>query len=429
MNDAESLPRTLPAQIGSSDDAVAEVASSEGSAADRRNDDAEFAIGPFPAGTASYSEGDLVADFVAVEPSRDRVMVDVGAHHGYALERFADAGWNIHAFEPDTANRTRLRQRAKRSWQLTINDRAVAERDDDVVDFFTSPESTGVSTLQPFLDSHEASQQVRTISLATYLDEHDISHVDHLKIDTEGHDLFVLKSYPWHRDSPDTIECEFEDLKTSPLGYSTDELVEFLAAKGYEVLVSEWHPIVAYGIDHDFMGIWRHEPGRFTERSWGNLIAVRSTSELDRLVATARQRGVTIKQRPGTVQPYSRTSERGSDMADLDSQSSSSQLQRLLNFYRQPSGLLLALALVLLAAGFALPGLGRLVGLVGVALLAIFLPYRFARQEERAMRETRKAAARAEVALRQSTIATATAQTVAGGPARLSDDGDVSGPR
>ena len=386
------------------------------------NDDA-FAMGPFPAGSAHYSEGDLVADFLKVEEGSARVMVDVGAHHGYALERFADAGWTVHAFEPDPSNRARLQQRSKREWCLTINDRAVAEQDGATVDFFTSPESTGVSTLKPFLDSHTSSFQVETISLSSYLAEHGVEHVDHLKIDTEGHDLFVLKSYPWDRDHPDTIECEFEDLKTEPLGYSTDDLVRFLEDKGYAVLVSEWHPIVAYGIDHDFLGLWPHEPDRLAERSWGNLIAVRSRPELDRLIETAQQRGVTIKQRPGTEHrgPANRK-----DFSVSESELPSGQLQRLIAFYRQPSGLLLAAALALLAAGFVLPGLGRLVGLLGVITLAVFLPYRFARQEERAMRETRKATARAEAALRQATIATATMQSMQGGPDRLG--GPAGGP-
>lgn len=382
------------------------------------SEDHVFVMGPFPAGSANYSEGDLVADFVAVDDQPDRVMVDVGAHHGYALERFADAGWTVHAFEPDPANRARLQQRSKREWKLTVNDRAVAEQDGATVDFFTSPESTGVSTLKPFLDSHTSSFQVETISLASYLAEHGVDHVDHLKIDTEGHDLFVLKSYPWEQDHPDTIECEFEDLKTLPLGYSTDDLVGYLNEKGYEVLVSEWHPIVAYGIDHDFAGLWPHEPDRFAERSWGNLIAVRSKSELDRLVDIAQRRGVTIKQRPGTGADDGVA---GKEPTMPESDLPSGQLQRLIAFYRQPSGFLLAAALLLLAAGFILPGLGRLVGLLGVLALAGFLPYRFIRQEERALRETRKATMRAEAALRQATIATATAQSLQSGPARLGE--------
>ena len=33
------------------------------------------------------------------------VMIDVGAHHGSSLKKFAEAGWKIYAFEPDKNNR------------------------------------------------------------------------------------------------------------------------------------------------------------------------------------------------------------------------------------------------------------------------------------------------------------------------------------
>jgi hypothetical protein len=44
--------------------------------------------------------------------------------------------------------------------------------------------------------------------------------VDFLKIDTESHDLFVHQGYPWECGKPAVIECEFEDAKTVPLGYT-----------------------------------------------------------------------------------------------------------------------------------------------------------------------------------------------------------------
>jgi hypothetical protein len=76
--------------------------------------------------------------------------------------------------------------------------------------------------------------------------------VDFLKIDTEGHDLFVLQGFPWERNRPQVIECEFEDLKSKPLGYTTKDMADFLVGKGYTVYVSEWHPILKYGQRHDW---------------------------------------------------------------------------------------------------------------------------------------------------------------------------------
>ena len=57
------------------------------------------------------------------------------------------------------------------------------------------------------------------------------------------------------------------------------------------------------------------------------------------------------------------------------------QLRQLVRWYLAPSGLLAAAALLLIAIGIAAPGLWRLVGVVGVLLLAAFLPYRFLREQ------------------------------------------------
>ena len=48
------------------------------------------------------------------------------------------------------------------------------------------------------------------------------------------------------------------DSKTVPLGYKFDDLARFLADKGYAVFVSEWHPIVRYGIRHDWNRLTRY---------------------------------------------------------------------------------------------------------------------------------------------------------------------------
>jgi hypothetical protein len=84
--------------------------------------------------------------------------------------------------------------------------------------------------------------------------------VDFLKIDTEGFDLMVLKGYPWTQSPrPRVILCEFEDAKTVPLGYDFHQLAAFLVGEGYQLIISEWYPVKAYGGLHR----WR----RFTHLS------------------------------------------------------------------------------------------------------------------------------------------------------------------
>jgi hypothetical protein len=58
-------------------------------------------------------------------------------------------------------------------------------------------------------------------------------------------------------------------------------------------------------------------------------------------------------------------------------------VRHLVRWYATPSGLLAGVGLVLLALGIALPDLWRLIGVAGVCLIAVFLPYKFLREQRR----------------------------------------------
>lgn len=375
-------------------------------------------LGPFERGVAHFDESDLFFRHLADAHPTGGLLVDVGAHHGGSIRPFCDSGWVVHAFEPDPKNRKILKQNVDPSWSLHINEEAIAEVDGEVVDFFASPESSGVSGLSPFLDSHERVAQVETVRLSTYLARHELGHVDYLKIDTEGHDLFVLKSFPWGDDAPDAIECEFEDNKTVDLGYRSDDLAAFLIDKGYHVLVSEWHPIVRYGISHDYRILRRYEPDSISPSAWGNFLAVRSEEAADALVRHARARGVDIRERterpavergvatcpegfpdsPSAVPLIAGAAERAglpSPTTDLEltpmapvPANPAAFAKRLVRFYLAPTGMILAAALVLIAVALIGFDFSWLFGLAGIGLLGLYLPYKFAKIEERQYTQT-----------------------------------------
>jgi len=201
------------------------------------------------------------------------VMIDVGAHFGGSAEWFANQGWKIFAFEPDSENRQILESRFQDFDQVQIDQRAVSDRTENGVPFYVSEESTGISGLSPFSAGHKEVGAVAVTSLSDVCQEQGIDHVDFLKIDTEGYDLMVLKGFPWNKMKPRVIECEFEDRKTVSLGYTFHDLARFLVDKGYTVLVSEWYPIVRYGIQHDWRCIMPYPCELHDANAWGNLIA------------------------------------------------------------------------------------------------------------------------------------------------------------
>ena len=205
----------------------------------------------------------------------ERVMFDVGAHHGDTSKPFADGGWRVFAFEPDEENRRILTETLGKSANVTVDSRAASNRSAAGVQFYSSDVSSGISGLSAFHESHVQSGTVDTVTLAEVVKEADVRTVDLLKIDTEGHDLFVLQGVDWSTTVPEVVVCEFENAKSVPLGYTFDDLAKFLHDRGYQLLVSEWYPIVEYGRAHRWRGLSEYPCDLADEGGWGNIIAVK----------------------------------------------------------------------------------------------------------------------------------------------------------
>ncbi len=204
------------------------------------------------------------------------IMVDVGAHHGHSLSSFANHNWQVYAFEPDSDNRRQLEAQFGDLPNVNIDPRALSDKPQEKLTLYKSKESSGVSGLSGFLSSHTPSEEVEVTTLKYFLSEKNITDVqiDLLKIDTEGFDLFVLKGFPWEKNKPRLIICEFEDRKTVPLGYNYHDFAQYLIKLGYQIIVSEWHPIKKYGAPHDWKCFAAYPHELNNEKSWGNLIAV-----------------------------------------------------------------------------------------------------------------------------------------------------------
>lgn len=209
---------------------------------------------------------------------RRGVMIDVGAHSGSTLEPFANDGWEVHAFEPDPANRIGLERGFGRHPNVTIVPKAVSDRAGEMP-LFTSAESTGISSLTPFTADHVQASHVDVITLREYMFSAGIAHIDFLKIDVEGLERNVLAGHDWTV-SPRVILLEFEDAKTLPLGYSWRDLADGLVARGYQVLVSEWFPIDSYGAAHRWRRANLYPTDLADPDAWGNLIAARTLDQL-----------------------------------------------------------------------------------------------------------------------------------------------------
>ena len=218
--------------------------------------------------------------------SQTGVMLDVGAHHGTSLLPFARAGWQVYAFEPDPQNRAVLTANTADLSNVHIDPRALSDHTEQGAAFFQSRQSSGASSLKSFLPSHQASASVDVTTLENILDEIAMpaQAVDFLKVDTEGYDLMVLQGWPWAAGQPRLILCEFDDFKTKPLGYDFLALAQFLAGKGYSLLISEWYPIEKYGVQHSWRRFAEYPCWLKSPRAWGNIFAVQEQALYQALV-------------------------------------------------------------------------------------------------------------------------------------------------
>ena len=222
---------------------------------------------------AHVDETAVVARLLGDRRGRRHVMLDVGAHIGTSAIHFHSLGWTVYCFEPDAANRKRLIARYDGQDTVHIDPRAVSDEVARSVPFFSSTVSTGISSLAPFHATHRESDRVDVTTIGAIAQEQGIARVDFLKIDVEGLDLAVLKGVPWNDLKPDVIECEFEDTKTVPMGHTWRDIAAYLHANGYTVYVSEWHPVLRYGMRHDWRRVVELDGAEIPSDAWGNLLA------------------------------------------------------------------------------------------------------------------------------------------------------------
>lgn len=222
----------------------------------------------------SIQETDIIYDLFKGS-SFPRTMIDVGAHFGDILEKFAKSGWTVFAFEPDPVNRARLEKLCLGYPAVKVFSEAVSDQDVPEMMLYTSKESSGISSLTAFVESHVPAVSVPVTTLKTVLSEHAMPAITLLKTDAEGLDLKVLQGFDWENHAaPESIVSEFEDGKTLQLGYSVADMVKFLEDKGYQCLISEWYPITRYGIRHQWRA-FQPDVSAVSPDAWGNIIAVK----------------------------------------------------------------------------------------------------------------------------------------------------------
>jgi FkbM family methyltransferase len=205
---------------------------------------------------------------------RERCMVDVGAHHGTSLEPFLRSGWRCFAFEPIEANRDQLRASFLDNPLLVVRAEAVSDKP-----------GTGQLQLALNLDGslheyHHSLERIREdawhrkgptvevplVSLDSLIAAGELPpRAGFLKVDTEGHDLAVLRGAT--RLECETISVEFwnDGHAFGPSPSPAADMIRLLAQRGYPWFIGLSHHLDQTELHYSNLDGLRPE-------SWGNLV-------------------------------------------------------------------------------------------------------------------------------------------------------------
>lgn len=168
-------------------------------------------------------------------------ILDVGAHIGYYTLLFAKrAGTRgrVYAFEPSTRTRDRLLHNISLNDLDNITTVGTAASDEaGIATINLAAGSNTGSTSLHFESGAVGTEQVETVPIDDFLEQHGIARIDLLKIDVEGHELHVLRGMRKTLKAPaDTAPELFVEVNENTLrsaGTPMEALFDELATAGY----------------------------------------------------------------------------------------------------------------------------------------------------------------------------------------------------
>ncbi len=171
-----------------------------------------------------------------------RRMIDVGAHHGTVLGHFVRAGWDVIGFEPIESNRLALLENSAGPGRLVVRPEAVSDstrlrelhlavtKDGRLHEYYHSLENyredvwhrkgPTVSVAAVSLDDLAAAGEVPV-------------ELGFLKVNTEGHDLAVLRGCGRLRCQVICVEFWRDAHALGPSPSPAEEMIALLRSRGY----------------------------------------------------------------------------------------------------------------------------------------------------------------------------------------------------
>lgn len=195
-------------------------------------------------GEEAFLDGML--SFLRAHGHANPVVFDVGANKGdycaLLLAKLSRAGMGgeAHVFEPSRVSFEALKTRFGDDARVVLNNMALSNVAGETQIYFDSPGSGLSSLYRRRLDEYSKqmsmTETVRTIRLDAYIDAKNISHIDFVKLDVEGHELFALKGFgrKLAADFVDLVQFEYGGANIDS-GTTLAQLYALFQEKGFVV--------------------------------------------------------------------------------------------------------------------------------------------------------------------------------------------------
>lgn len=213
---------------------------------------------------------------------KNKQMIDIGAHQGDTLKPFLMNGWKVYAFEPIELNRNRIYQKYSNQDNLIIRPEAISSTS-GTKNFHLAVNNDG--SLHEYYHSLENIKndvyhrkgntiKIEAVSINDLIECGDLpKSVGFLKIDTEGHDLEVLKGAADLECDAISVEfwCEQHTLGLSPS--PPEEMISLLSERGYKYFI-----LISREGNYKICYLYSSLAG-LSRNSWGNIVFYKDIQE------------------------------------------------------------------------------------------------------------------------------------------------------
>jgi FkbM family methyltransferase len=180
-----------------------------------------------------------------------KIIFDVGANDGYScLHHCVDINNRVYAFEPTPQLVTNLRQRTTHLPNYILTEAAVSDYNGTATFNIAGNADWGCSSLLPLSERAKTewggrtdmfvteTVEVQVIRLDSFIEQHNIPHIDFLHIDTQGSDLTVLQGLGQYISivKEGVMEAAIKQDVLYVNQNTVEDSVNFLAGQGFTIL-------------------------------------------------------------------------------------------------------------------------------------------------------------------------------------------------